>query len=57
MEQSKFIKQIYCKDCNDPIQIEKEVQVGEIIECPNCGAEMEVVNLEPIEVSLIEEEK
>lgn len=58
MEQTtKFVKTIYCKDCNDPISVEKQVGVGEIIECPNCGSEMEVINLEPVEASLIEEEK
>lgn len=51
------MKQIFCKDCNEPIEIEKELEMGEIIECENCGAEMEVINLEPLEISLIEEEK
>lgn len=58
MEQTKkFVKSVFCKDCNDPIELNREIKVGEIIECPNCGAEMEVISLEPIEVSLIEEEK
>lgn len=50
-------KKIICKDCGEPIEVEDEIEVGEIIECQNCGAEMEVINLKPLEVSLIEEEK
>ncbi len=51
------MKKVLCKDCDEPIEVKDEIQVGEVIECKNCGAEMEVVNLEPLEVSLIEEEK
>jgi len=54
---TKFVKSVFCKDCNEPIEINKELEIGEIIECQNCGAEMEVINLEPLEISLIEEEK
>lgn len=48
---------ITCKDCGEAIILDKDLEVGEIIECQNCGAEMEVINLKPPEVSLIEEEK
>lgn len=54
---TKFVKTVFCKDCNDPIATNKELAVGEIVECQNCGGEMEVVSLEPVEISLIEEEK
>jgi len=53
----KYVESVFCQDCNDPIEINREIEVGEIIECPTCGAEMEVVSLEPVVVSLIEEEK
>jgi len=51
------MKKIICKDCDESIKVKDEIKVGEIVECQNCGAEMEIVNLEPLEVSLIEEEK
>jgi len=58
MEQTKkYVESVFCQDCNDPIELKREIEVGEIIECPTCGAEMEVVSLEPVVVSLIEEEK
>lgn len=48
---------VTCRDCQEEINLIKGVEVGEIIECQNCGAEMEILNTKPIEVSLIEEEK
>jgi alpha-aminoadipate carrier protein LysW len=54
---TKVKQPVTCKDCGEAIFLDKNLEVGEIIECQNCGAEMEVVNLEPLEVSLIEEEK
>jgi len=48
---------ITCQDCSEPLKVANDVQVGEIIECENCGAEMEVIGTDPLEISLIEEEK
>jgi len=48
---------IKCPDCQTPVSVLERIEVGEIIECQNCGAEMEIINLKPLEVELIEEEK
>jgi alpha-aminoadipate carrier protein LysW len=48
---------VSCPDCHEEISVPEETEVGEILECENCGAEMEVISLEPIKVKLIEEEK
>ena len=52
---------ILCPDCKDEevgqIVIPDEVEVGEVLECPNCAAEVEVISAEPLEVRLIVEEK
>lgn len=58
MEKNKqFIDSVICKDCDEPVELKKEIEVGEIVECQNCGAEMEIISIEPLEISLIEEEK
>lgn len=36
---------------------EEEVEEGEVINCPECGTELEVVHLNPLEVERIEEEE
>jgi alpha-aminoadipate/glutamate carrier protein LysW len=45
-----------CKDCGGELNILTDVVVGEIVSCPDCGAEFEVtsksegnVNLKPAE--------
>ncbi len=47
-----------CPDCEAVMDVEEdEVEQGEVINCPECGAELEVVNTNPIEVKRIEEEE
>lgn len=48
---------IKCSDCQQLMEISQTTEVGEIVECQNCGAEMEVISLKPLKVELIEEEK
>lgn len=48
---------IKCPDCKEEVPVKDAVETGEVLECLNCGAEMEVININPVEVSLIEEEK
>lgn len=47
-----------CQDCKNEIPIEQgSVKVGDVIDCHNCGAEYEVIFLDPLKTELIEEEK
>ena len=46
-----------CPDCNEPIIIPDDSETGEIVECQNCGAGMEILSINPLQVSLIIEEK
>ncbi|RJR26079.1 lysine biosynthesis protein LysW [Candidatus Microgenomates bacterium] len=56
---------VKCPDCqaNEPedtvgcINIPIDAEPGEIIECPECGAEVEILSTNPIVVNLLEEEK
>jgi alpha-aminoadipate carrier protein LysW len=51
------MKKIICPDCKQPIPLEGEVIVGDVLECPNCATELEIVGKDPIKVEIIEEEK
>ncbi|HZT68569.1 MAG TPA: hypothetical protein VFC10_02320 [Terriglobia bacterium] len=43
-----------CPECEAMIDIEEdELEEGQTIECPECGAELEVVNTEPIELDIV----
>ena len=38
-----------CPQCEAPIDIEEdEVEEGETLDCPECGAELEVVSTNPV---------
>lgn len=48
---------VICPDCQKEIRPEAKLQVGDILECQNCATEVEIVNLSPLQVEIIEEEK
>jgi alpha-aminoadipate carrier protein LysW len=44
--------------CESDIDVDpEEVDEGEIVSCPECGSDFEVVTTEPLELSKIEEEE
>jgi len=56
-------KRVKCPDPNcdsenpSEIIIPDDAVVGDILECPVCGAEMEIISTDPPQVALLEEEK
>ncbi|MEE2708542.1 MAG: lysine biosynthesis protein LysW [Gemmatimonadota bacterium] len=46
-----------CPECGANIDMDYNVVEGEIIECEDCGAELEVVSANPIELDLAPEEE
>lgn len=45
-----------CLECQADLEA-AEVEIGDIISCSECGAEMEVVGVHPLELELVEEEE
>jgi alpha-aminoadipate/glutamate carrier protein LysW len=46
-----------CPECGAAIEAEEdEVEEGQILECPECDARLEVVNTHPLEMDVIPEE-
>jgi alpha-aminoadipate/glutamate carrier protein LysW len=42
-----------CPDCEATVEIDEyDVDKGEIISCPECGVELEVVGLAPLQLEL-----
>lgn len=46
-----------CPDCEVLISIPGTLRLGKIVECPECGATLEVVSLDPPELDLVEEDE
>ena len=46
-----------CPECDSVITLFKEPKKGDVLECHVCGAESEVIQSNPLELSPLEEEK
>lgn len=46
---------ITCMECGAEFQVESDLLLGEIIECPDCGIELEVIQVSPVRVELAPE--
>jgi len=48
---------VICPECESDLDIEEdEVDEGEVVSCPECGSDFEVVGIEPLELSRVEDE-
>ena len=50
-------EKITCPDCKTEIKLTKEVIVGDIVECDECGTEVEILSLKPLKYCELVEEK
>ena len=47
-----------CPDCDADIEIDEyDVDKGQVISCPECGIDLEVVGLAPLELDLAAQEE
>jgi alpha-aminoadipate carrier protein LysW len=46
-----------CPGCAAEVQLPDDVVKGEIVQCPDCGLELEVMSVDPPEVDLAPEEE
>ena len=44
-----------CPECATAIDVEDDVEEGQIVDCPECDAHLEVVNTNPLELDVIPE--
>lgn len=44
-----------CPECAGTLELDDDVEVGEIVVCPDCGVELEVVGLDPVQFALAPE--
>lgn len=47
---------VVCPECDNPIVVDTdEVEEGETVQCEECGIDLEVVSVEPLELAPVEE--
>jgi lysine biosynthesis protein LysW len=40
-----------CPSCGDEVAVRSDADIGDEVLCPHCGEELEVMELEPLELS------
>ena len=49
---------VICPECENDLDIEEdEVDEGEVVSCKECGSDFEVVAVEPLELTRIEDDE
>lgn len=46
---------VICPECDNSIDLDDELDEGETVQCDECGAELEVVSTDPVELTLVED--
>ena len=46
-----------CPECAAEVSLPNDVMEGEIVQCPDCGVELEVISVDPPAVELAPEEE
>lgn len=41
-----------CPECSEEVYVDAESEQGDIVSCDECGSDLEVVGLDPIELDL-----
>jgi alpha-aminoadipate/glutamate carrier protein LysW len=50
-------EKVICPDCKSEIKLSKDTMVGDIVECQECGTEVEIISLNPLKYRELIEEK
>lgn len=40
----------FCPECDRRIDLRSHPRKGQLVTCPSCGAELEVINVDPLEL-------
>jgi alpha-aminoadipate carrier protein LysW len=45
-----------CPECEAEVHVETDADKGEIVDCDDCGLQLEIVGLDPVELDIVDEE-
>jgi alpha-aminoadipate carrier protein LysW len=47
---------VVCPECDNPITVDPdEVEEGETVSCDECGADLKIVSVDPVELAAVDE--
>ncbi len=45
-----------CPECDADVHVDTDADKGDIVSCEECGTDLEVVGLDPVELDIVEED-
>ena len=45
-----------CPECDADVHVDTDADKGDVVSCDECGTDLEVVGLDPVELDIMEEE-
>ena len=45
-----------CPDCDADVHVDTDADKGDVVSCEECGTDLEVVGLDPVELDIVEED-
>lgn len=45
-----------CPDCDADVHVDTDADKGDVVSCEECGTNLEVVGLDPVELDIVEED-
>jgi alpha-aminoadipate carrier protein LysW len=45
-----------CPECEANVHVDTDADKGDVVSCEECGIDLEVVGLDPVELDIVEEE-
>ena len=45
-----------CPECEADVHVDTDADKGEIVDCEECGIQLEVVGLDPVELDVVDED-
>lgn len=45
-----------CPECDADVHVDMDTDKGEMVSCEECGTELEIVGLDPVELDIVEED-
>jgi len=44
-----------CPECDADVHVDTDADKGDIVSCEECGTDLEIVGLDPVELDIVEE--
>ena len=45
-----------CPECDADVHVDTDADKGDVVDCDECGVQLEVVGLDPVELDIVQEE-